>query len=384
MKTLPLNVFTHRKLYLIAVFTLLISFVIPGIGMAKPRDGDIKFKKLDPQLKNKQLTINYEINHKAWKFLNKRSIVPDMVIRIAPPGKKKEFHFVYSFKIKSKNGFLTLPADIKVKDRSKVDIKLVAFQKGWRIKKIKYNEIERQDMIFVVNDTPPPPPKPRKEWYLSINNQQIGPLTSKEVEKYYYDRKINLKSWVWRVGLTNWARLSTTPAFQHLKPHKPLPPPKVVNWATKPKVIRACGDIFSGQNMENRCLDTVASSKFNPAKMIQTCADSMDGDTNELECIIAALEFQRDPSKQIRACEQAMDGDTNELKCIRLIQKSRIDITKAIQECEAAMEGDTNELACIRFVSRTNSDPTSIIRACEASMGGDSSELQCIERGTSR
>jgi len=164
-------------------------------------------------------------------------------------------------------------------------------------------------------------------------------------------------------------------------PPPPPAPPEKVNWAGKPEVIKACGDVFDGQANESACLDTVVAYRYNPLPAISTCDRSMDGDENELKCLRWGGSTPFDQSAALMSCDNAMDGDDNELKCFGAVINARYAMSPAIEACDRAMDGDENELRCIGYAVSAAKNPAATIAACDQSMDGDESELACIRRG---
>lgn len=54
------------------------------------------------------------------------------------------------------------------------------------------------------------------EWYVVIDGEQIGPITSVEIDSYFMSGRIDRETYVWRDGLTDWQPMYEVTAFGHL------------------------------------------------------------------------------------------------------------------------------------------------------------------------
>ncbi len=54
------------------------------------------------------------------------------------------------------------------------------------------------------------------EWYVVIDNDQAGPMTSVEVDSYFMSGRINGETFAWRDGLADWVPIKTLSEFAHL------------------------------------------------------------------------------------------------------------------------------------------------------------------------
>lgn len=72
--------------------------------------------------------------------------------------------------------------------------------------------------------TPPPPPV--VQFYLFINNQQVGPVSMQQLPQYAQSGHLTPDTLVWKEGMAQWAAAKTVPELQQLffKPGPPPPP----------------------------------------------------------------------------------------------------------------------------------------------------------------
>ncbi|MEW5855462.1 MAG: GYF domain-containing protein, partial [Myxococcota bacterium] len=57
----------------------------------------------------------------------------------------------------------------------------------------------------------PPAPEPSPEWYLAIGGQQVGPLTTTQVEGKISAREADERTYGWCEGMGDWKRLADIP-----------------------------------------------------------------------------------------------------------------------------------------------------------------------------
>lgn len=73
--------------------------------------------------------------------------------------------------------------------------------------------------------TPPPPP-PMAQFYLFINNQQVGPVNMQTLPQYVQAGQLTQETLVWKEGMPQWAAANTVAELQPLfaAPAPPVPP----------------------------------------------------------------------------------------------------------------------------------------------------------------
>lgn len=54
-------------------------------------------------------------------------------------------------------------------------------------------------------------PEPTRDWWVAIDNQQVGPLSRPELENRISNATVNRASLVWKTGMANWAPLENVP-----------------------------------------------------------------------------------------------------------------------------------------------------------------------------
>ena len=54
------------------------------------------------------------------------------------------------------------------------------------------------------------------EWFVVINGDQVGPITSVEVDSYFMSGQIEATTYVWKDGMSDWIHLTDVPDFAHL------------------------------------------------------------------------------------------------------------------------------------------------------------------------
>jgi predicted Zn finger-like uncharacterized protein len=54
------------------------------------------------------------------------------------------------------------------------------------------------------------------EWFIVVDGDQVGPITTRDVDTYYMSGKIETDSYIWREGMPNWVHLQEIPEFEHL------------------------------------------------------------------------------------------------------------------------------------------------------------------------
>lgn len=75
------------------------------------------------------------------------------------------------------------------------------------------------------NMTPPPPPS-ISNYFVLINNQQIGPLSIEQISDLIQKKQISPDTYVWKQGMPQWAQCKTIPEIANLfSPIAPPPPP---------------------------------------------------------------------------------------------------------------------------------------------------------------
>ncbi|MFT7583201.1 MAG: hypothetical protein ACI9MR_004887, partial [Myxococcota bacterium] len=83
-------------------------------------------------------------------------------------------------------------------------------------------------------------------------------------------------------------------------------PPRPVNWAGAPSVIRACGNAFFSGKQKNACLDATVGFEFDPAAIIARCDAHFFSDASALTCLRTASKSPVDPGARLAACDAAM------------------------------------------------------------------------------
>lgn len=54
------------------------------------------------------------------------------------------------------------------------------------------------------------------EWYVVIDGEQVGPVTSTEIDSYFMSGQINAETYAWKDGMGDWMHIVTIPEFRHL------------------------------------------------------------------------------------------------------------------------------------------------------------------------
>ncbi len=67
-------------------------------------------------------------------------------------------------------------------------------------------------------DAAAPAADPDAIWHVVINRENVGPLTPAQVEAYFQSGDIDVESFTWSEGMTDWSRLGSVPQFAHLAP----------------------------------------------------------------------------------------------------------------------------------------------------------------------
>lgn len=71
---------------------------------------------------------------------------------------------------------------------------------------------------------PPPPPKSssgiaerdKKTWYLYVNETQLGPFSTYEIEQHLHSGQINEQAYAWRDGMEGWERIVSINALKNV------------------------------------------------------------------------------------------------------------------------------------------------------------------------
>jgi predicted Zn finger-like uncharacterized protein len=61
-------------------------------------------------------------------------------------------------------------------------------------------------------------PAPAKEWYVAIDDQQVGPLTVDEVKERWDSRQVGPNTLAWRAGMADWLAIRFAPGLEALGP----------------------------------------------------------------------------------------------------------------------------------------------------------------------
>lgn len=73
---------------------------------------------------------------------------------------------------------------------------------------------------------PTPPPPPMAQFYLFVNNQQVGPIPTQQLPQYAQAGQLTPETLVWKEGMPQWAAAKSVPELQQLfAPQGPPPPP---------------------------------------------------------------------------------------------------------------------------------------------------------------
>jgi predicted Zn finger-like uncharacterized protein len=54
------------------------------------------------------------------------------------------------------------------------------------------------------------------EWYVVIDGEQVGPVTSVEIDSYFMSGQINAETYAWKDGMGDWMHVVEIPDFAHL------------------------------------------------------------------------------------------------------------------------------------------------------------------------
>lgn len=54
------------------------------------------------------------------------------------------------------------------------------------------------------------------EWYVVIDGEQVGPVTTVEIDSYFMSGKINAETYAWKDGMGDWQHIVEIPEFAHL------------------------------------------------------------------------------------------------------------------------------------------------------------------------
>lgn len=76
------------------------------------------------------------------------------------------------------------------------------------------------------------------EWYVVINNEQVGPITPDEVAQYFQSGQIDAETFVWRDGLADWAPMYSVDELAHL-----AQPPEAHDEATRVAMSRSSAEM---------------------------------------------------------------------------------------------------------------------------------------------
>lgn len=72
-----------------------------------------------------------------------------------------------------------------------------------------------------------PPPPPMTQFYLYVNNQQVGPVPMQQLPQYAQSGQLTPDTLVWKEGMAQWAAAKTVPEIQQLFTTPGPPPPPV-------------------------------------------------------------------------------------------------------------------------------------------------------------
>ena len=166
------------------------------------------------------------------------------------------------------------------------------------------------------------------------------------------------------------------------RPHGPPPVPVAVNHASRPEVIRACGDAFFSSGDESKCLDIVRDYAFDPVGYIAACDRHLFDDAATLRCLRIGHAAAIDPQPVLSACDRAMFSDNDALTCVTKAIEARWEPSAMVGACDSATFSDNSAIACIEAAVRAPADPTPAIAACDRASSGDEAVLACVRRAT--
>ncbi len=66
----------------------------------------------------------------------------------------------------------------------------------------------------------------KSEWYVSIGEQSIGPMSASEVHERVLGGELTWVSYVWKEGMADWSRIADVPTFSAAMPKPPAAKPK--------------------------------------------------------------------------------------------------------------------------------------------------------------
>lgn len=66
----------------------------------------------------------------------------------------------------------------------------------------------------------------KSEWYVSIGEQSIGPMTASEVHERVLGGELTWISYIWKDGMGDWSRIADVPTFSAAMPKPPAAKPK--------------------------------------------------------------------------------------------------------------------------------------------------------------
>jgi predicted Zn finger-like uncharacterized protein len=80
----------------------------------------------------------------------------------------------------------------------------------------EHEKIDRVFANFTDNSSQTDKPEVDKDWYIGIDNKQVGPLSISEISQKLKDKLIDLNCLAWRQGMDNWQSLQELPQFKQL------------------------------------------------------------------------------------------------------------------------------------------------------------------------
>ncbi len=69
-------------------------------------------------------------------------------------------------------------------------------------------------------------PAGEKEWYVAIEDAQIGPIDVSEIEQRWDERELSAESLAWKTGMLDWVPLAEIPELAYLITERPHPKPQ--------------------------------------------------------------------------------------------------------------------------------------------------------------
>lgn len=126
-------------------------------------------------------------------------------------------------------------------------------------------------------------PTERKEWFVYINGEQIGPLNLTEVEDKAKSNEINRSTLTWKQGMANWEQASLIDEIKSLIPTIPMPP------QISPDAFDAVPKTVSLSEEQSEELVNAAVPGIKPSS--QSASTSSEDDPYDQKSSISASDF---------------------------------------------------------------------------------------------